>query len=174
MKDNCFTEFCGFLSPINKNEPQVYPCPLSPWPTLQPVSEPVWVLWVTQQIPAGSLFYTWYGKFLSLSPYRLPFSLLSPHHVHRSVLYACSIAALMLLFETCIFSSVQFSCSVMSNSSQPHEPQHTRPPCPSKELPRKEGHDQPRQHIKNQRHYFANKGPSGQGYGFSSGHIWMW
>ena len=28
--------------------------------------------------------------------------------------------------------------------------------------------------IKNQRHYFANKGPSSQGYGFSSGHVWMW
>ena len=28
--------------------------------------------------------------------------------------------------------------------------------------------------IKKQRHYFANKGPSGQGYGFSSGHVWMW
>ena len=31
-----------------------------------------------------------------------------------------------------------------------------------------------RQHIKEQRHYFANKGPSSQGYGFSSGHVWMW
>ena len=31
-----------------------------------------------------------------------------------------------------------------------------------------------RQHIQKQRHYFANKGPSGQGYGFSSGHVWMW
>ena len=31
----------------------------------------------------------------------------------------------------------------------------------------------PRQHIKKQRHYFANKGPSSQGYGFSSGHIMM-
>ena len=30
------------------------------------------------------------------------------------------------------FSSVQFSCSVMSNSLWPHEPQHTRPPCPSR------------------------------------------
>ena len=30
-----------------------------------------------------------------------------------------------------------------------------------------------RQHIKKQRHYFANKGPSGQGYGFSSSHVWM-
>ena len=31
-----------------------------------------------------------------------------------------------------------------------------------------------RQHTKKQRHYFANKGPSSQGYGFSSGHVWMW
>ena len=35
-------------------------------------------------------------------------------------------------------------------------------------------YDQTRQHIKKQRHYFANKGPSGQGYGFSSSHVWMW
>ena len=34
--------------------------------------------------------------------------------------------------------------------------------------------NQPRQHIKKQRHYFANKGLSSQGYGFSSGHVWMW
>ena len=32
---------------------------------------------------------------------------------------------------------------------------------------------QPRQHIKKQRYYFANKGPSSQGYGFSSSHVWM-
>ena len=32
---------------------------------------------------------------------------------------------------------------------------------------------QPRQHIKKQRHYFVHKGPSSQGYGFSSGHVWM-
>ena len=37
----------------------------------------------------------------------------------------------------------------------------------------KESYDQPRQHIKKQRHYFANKGPSSQSYGFSSGHVWM-
>ena len=36
-----------------------------------------------------------------------------------------------------------------------------------------ESYDQPRQHIQKQRHYFANKGPSSQGYGFSSGHVWM-
>ena len=34
--------------------------------------------------------------------------------------------------------------------------------------------DQPREHIKKRRHYFAHKGPSSQGYGFSSGHVWMW
>ena len=32
--------------------------------------------------------------------------------------------------------------------------------------------EQPRQHIKKQRHCFANKGPSSQGYGFSCGHVW--
>ena len=37
----------------------------------------------------------------------------------------------------------------------------------------KESYDQPRQHIKKQRHYFVNKGPSSQGYGFSTGHVWM-
>ena len=36
-----------------------------------------------------------------------------------------------------------------------------------------EKYGQPRQHIKKQRHYFVNKGPSSQGYGFSSGHVWM-
>ena len=35
-------------------------------------------------------------------------------------------------------------------------------------------YDPPRQHIEKQRHYFANKGQSSQGYGFSSGHVWMW
>ena len=39
--------------------------------------------------------------------------------------------------------------------------------------PWKESYDQPRQHIKKQRHYFVSKGPSSQGYGFSSSHVWM-
>ena len=34
-------------------------------------------------------------------------------------------------------------------------------------------YDQARQHIKKLRHYFANKVPSGQDYGFSSGHVWV-
>jgi len=40
--------------------------------------------------------------------------------------------------------------------------------------PWKESYDQHRQNIKKQRHYFDNKGPPSQGYGFSSGHVWMW
>ena len=39
--------------------------------------------------------------------------------------------------------------------------------------PWKESYDQPIQHIEKQRHCFVNKGPSSQGYGFSSGHVWM-
>ena len=39
---------------------------------------------------------------------------------------------------------------------------------------RKKSYDQPRQHIKKQRHYFADKDPSSQGYSFSSSHVWMW
>ena len=40
--------------------------------------------------------------------------------------------------------------------------------------PWKESYDQPRQHMKRQRHYFAKVGPSSQSYGFSSSHVWMW
>ena len=42
-----------------------------------------------------------------------------------------------------------------------------------KEAPWKKSYDQPRQHIKKQRHYFANKDPSSQGYAFLGGHIWI-
>ena len=40
--------------------------------------------------------------------------------------------------------------------------------------PWKKSYDQPRQHIKNQRYYFINKGPSSQSFGFSNSHSWMW
>ena len=40
--------------------------------------------------------------------------------------------------------------------------------------PWKKSYDQPRQHVKKQRHYFANKCPFSQSYGFSSGHVYMW
>ena len=39
--------------------------------------------------------------------------------------------------------------------------------------PWKKSYDQPGQHSKKQRHYFSNKGPSSQSYGFSSSHVWM-
>ena len=39
--------------------------------------------------------------------------------------------------------------------------------------PWKKSYDQPRQHIQKKRHYFANKGPSSQSYGFSSSHVWV-
>ena len=43
-----------------------------------------------------------------------------------------------------------------------------------KVAPWKKSYDQPRHHIKKQRHYFADKGRSSQSYGFSIIHVWMW
>ena len=43
----------------------------------------------------------------------------------------------------------------------------------SKDILWKKSYDQPRQHIKKQRHHFASKGPSSQSYSFSSHHVWM-
>ena len=40
--------------------------------------------------------------------------------------------------------------------------------------PWKKSYDQPRQHIEKQRHYFVDKNPYDQRYGFSSSHVWMW
>ena len=40
--------------------------------------------------------------------------------------------------------------------------------------PWKKSYDQSKQHIKKQRHYFANKGPASQSFGFSNNHVWMW
>ena len=39
--------------------------------------------------------------------------------------------------------------------------------------PCKESYDQPGRHVEKQRYYLASKGPSSQGYGFSSGHVWL-
>ena len=39
--------------------------------------------------------------------------------------------------------------------------------------PWKKSYDKSREHIKKERHYFANKGPTSQSYGFSSSHVWM-
>ena len=40
--------------------------------------------------------------------------------------------------------------------------------------PWKKSYNQPKEHIEKQRHYFADKGPYGQNYGFSRSHVWMW
>ena len=40
--------------------------------------------------------------------------------------------------------------------------------------PWKKSYDQPRHHIEKQRHYFGDKGPSSETYGFPSSHVWMW
>ena len=60
------------------------------------------------------------------------------HKTMRNLLYISGFFPLLknLFIFFCIiymswFSSVQFSCSVVSDSLQPHEPQHARPPCPS-------------------------------------------
>ena len=71
LKDNCFTEFCCFLSNLNMNQPQVYmyPLPFEPPSHLLPhpiplgwYRAPVWVSWAIQQIPIGYLFYIWSFK----------------------------------------------------------------------------------------------------------------
>ena len=38
----------------------------------------------------------------------------------------------------------------------------------------KKSYYQSKQHIKKQRHYFANKGPPSQSYGFTTSHVWLW
>ena len=43
----------------------------------------------------------------------------------------------------------------------------------SQTRPSRQLEEQPRQHIKKQRHHFSNKGLSSQSYGFSSSHVWM-
>ena len=58
-------------------------------------------------------------------------------------------------------------------SSAPKSLQMVTAAMKLKDAPWKKSYDQLRQYIKKQRHYFADKGPSSQGYGFSSSHIWM-
>ena len=74
LKENCFTEFCCFLSNLNMNQPQVYiyplpfetPFHLSPHPTpLGWYRVPVWVSWAIQQILIGFLFYITYVFYIT-------------------------------------------------------------------------------------------------------------
>ena len=66
------------------------------------------------------------------------------------------------LWSSFLYSSSVFSCHLLLISS-----------ASVRSLPFLSFIDQPRQHIKKQRHH-VNKGPSSQGYGFSSSHVWMW
>ena len=71
--------------------------------------------------------------------------------------------------------------SVVSDSLQPYGPRPARLLCPWDSPGKNTGvgchfllHDKSRQHIKKQRHYFADKGPYTQSYGFFSSHVRMW
>ena len=55
----------------------------------------------------------------------------------------------------------------------PKSPQMMQPGNEKTLAPWNQSYNQPRQHVKKQRHYFANKGLSSQSYGFSSSHVWM-
>ena len=59
-------------------------------------------------------------------------------------------------------SKITANCSVIATMKL----KKTLAPC-------KKSYDQPRQHVKKQRHYFAKEGPSKQSSGFSSSHVWM-
>ena len=61
---------------------------------------------------------------------------------------------------------ISFDSKITADGDCSHEIKKTLTPW-------KECFDQPREHIKKQRHYFANKVPSSQSYGFPSGHVWM-
>ena len=61
-----------------------------------------------------------------------------------------------------------YACSVMS-LCDPMDSHEIKSLAPWKKI-----YDRPRQPIKKQRHYFANKGLSSQSYGFYSSHVWMW
>ena len=73
----------------------------------------------------------------------------------------------------CGCSSVQFSCSVVSDSLWPQilwqQSQNLKITGPGKN-----SSDKPRQCIKKQRYHFADKGPYSQSNGFSNSHVWMW
>ena len=56
---------------------------------------------------------------------------LTQHHNSKASILWCSVFIMVQFSHPFMLSSVQFSCSVVSDSLRPHESQHTRPPCPS-------------------------------------------
>ena len=135
---------CQFLPYIIMNQPQGYMCPLP----LEPPShlpfhppplgchrELDWVPCVTQQIPTGCLFYIqyifpYYSLHSSFPFLPTPFPQVCSLCLHLHWYPANRFISIIFL-GSIPFSSFQFSRSVVSDSLQPHEPQHARPPCPS-------------------------------------------
>ena len=76
-----------------------------------------------------SLLYRKHVKFAGFNFILFSNSILTAEHIQIGTSKILSQCILILKAE--MFSSVQFSCSVMSDSLRPHESQHTRPPCPS-------------------------------------------
>ena len=92
-------------------------------------------LFTCDQIKCRLLFWTCilekrkFSYFASLKNHSLsPSSSFSYSFPNPSIIFKINFYWSIVAFQ---FSSVQFSCSVMSDSLQPHESQHTRPPCPS-------------------------------------------
>ena len=71
-----------------------------------------------------------------------------------------------LQLDTCVIDFIFLGSKITADGDCSHEIKML--------TPWKESYDQPRQHIKKQRHHFVNKGLSSWGCGFSSGHVWMW
>ena len=88
---SCFTEFCGFLSYINKNQPEVHPCPLPPIflpTTLQPVTEPLF------EFPES------YSKFPIYPQYPLCTLWIFPENFARKVTERMLIALVWVNYST--------------------------------------------------------------------------
>ena len=95
-----------------------------------------------------------YNSSLSLQPASLPHQIHTHTHTHTHIL--------LILFVWRTLTKYKYLGNFFMRMNL------------RTSTPWKKSYDQPRQHIKKQRHYFAKKGPSSQGYGFSSSQVWMW
>ena len=88
--------------------------------------------------------------------------------------FRLGVAPLSYCLLHCRTAAASKMCLGSGNFWAPWSPQMVTAAMKLKNSPWKKSYDQPWQHIQKQRHYFVNKGPSSQGYGFSSSHVWMW
>ena len=84
------------------------------------------------------------------------------HHTSKASILLCSAFFIVQLLATPWTAAYQAPLSMAFSRQEYWSGVPLPSPC-----------DKPRQLIKKQRHYFVNKGLSSQGYGFSSGHVWM-